>query len=125
VAMADPYAEKPVLDGTPSQDAVDGDGLHAALRAILASGQLGSAQRATASIIVTTTLTQLEAGAGTGLTGGGSLLPMKDVLRLARHAHHLALQRGTSPTRSRHRAARLIRQSPHPHRCRPGVPSLT
>jgi hypothetical protein len=51
VAMADPYAEKPVLDGTPSQDAVDRDtrspaqrnhdGLHAALRAILASGQLG------------------------------------------------------------------------------------
>jgi len=39
--MADPYAEKPVLDGTPSQDAVDRDGLHAALRAILASGQLG------------------------------------------------------------------------------------
>ena len=39
-------------------------------------------------IVVTTTLKDLEAAAGTGLTGGGSLLPMSDVIRLARHAHH-------------------------------------
>ena len=31
---------------------------------------------------------ELEAGAGKALTGGGSLLPMTDVVRLARHAHH-------------------------------------
>ncbi|HEY1439800.1 MAG TPA: DUF222 domain-containing protein, partial [Mycobacterium sp.] len=41
-----------------------------------------------ASIIVTTTLAELEAAAGKGLTGGGSILPMSDVIRLARHAHH-------------------------------------
>ena len=40
------------------------------------------------SIIVTTTLQELEAGAGRGLTGGGTLLPMSDVIRLASHAHH-------------------------------------
>jgi hypothetical protein len=41
-----------------------------------------------ASIIVTTTLQELEAGAGKALTGGGTLLPMSDVIRLASHAHH-------------------------------------
>ncbi len=40
------------------------------------------------SIIVTTTLQELEAGAGRGLTGGGTLLPMSDVIRLGSHAHH-------------------------------------
>ena len=39
-------------------------------------------------IIVTTTLNDLESAAGKGLTGGGSLLPMSDVIRMARHAHH-------------------------------------
>ena len=38
--------------------------------------------------MVTTTLQELEAGAGKALTGGGTLLPMSDVIRLASHAHH-------------------------------------
>lgn len=37
---------------------------------------------------MSTTLADLEAAAGTGLTGGGTLLPMSEVIRLARHAHH-------------------------------------
>ncbi|MGV7507442.1 DUF222 domain-containing protein, partial [Mycobacterium kansasii] len=40
------------------------------------------------SIILTTTLAELEAGAGRALTAGGTLLPMRDVLRLATPAHH-------------------------------------
>ncbi|MFZ3270603.1 MAG: HNH endonuclease signature motif containing protein [Mycobacterium sp.] len=96
--MASPYEETPVLDGTPSQEAIERDsrtpaqrnhdGLHAALRGLLASGELGQHNGLPASIIVTTTLRELEAGTGKALTGGGSLLPMKDVIRLARHAHH-------------------------------------
>jgi Domain of unknown function (DUF222) len=96
--MADPYAEKPVLDGTPSQDAIDRDtrspaqrnhdGLHAALRAVLTSGSLGQHNGLPASIVVSTTLEELEAATGTAVTGGGTRLPMKDVIRLAGHAHH-------------------------------------
>jgi Domain of unknown function (DUF222) len=96
--MADPDADKPALDGTPGQDAIDRDarspgqrnhdGLHAALRAVLMSGELGQHNGLPASIVVTTSLRELETGVGTGLTGGGALLPMKDVIRLARHAHH-------------------------------------
>jgi hypothetical protein len=96
--MADPYAETPVLDGTPSQEAIDRDtrspaqrnhdGLNAALRALPASGRLGQHNGLPATVIVTTTMRELEAGAGKALTGGGSLLPMKDVIRVASHAHH-------------------------------------
>jgi hypothetical protein len=64
------------------------DGENAALRALLASGKLGQHSGLPASIIVTTTLQDLEGASGTGLTGGGTLLPMSDVIRLARHAHH-------------------------------------
>ena len=64
------------------------DALLAAARALLASGELGQHNGLPASIIVTTTLQELEAGAGKALTGGGTLLPMSDVIRLAGHAHH-------------------------------------
>ena len=55
---------------------------------MLASGKLGQHNGLPASIVVTTTLQELEAAAGRGLTGGGTLLPMSDVIRLARHARH-------------------------------------
>jgi hypothetical protein len=90
--------EAPVIDGTPSEEAAqrdsrgaaqrNHDGLLAGLRALLASGKLGQHNGLPASIIVTTNLKDLEAGAGQGLTGGGSLLPMSDVIRVASHAHH-------------------------------------
>ncbi len=96
--MCNPEDQTPTVDGTPSEEAIqrdtrspaqrNHDGLTAALRAMLASGDLGQHNGLPASIIVTTTLTDLEAAAGKGLTGGGTLLPMSDVIRLARHAHH-------------------------------------
>jgi hypothetical protein len=49
---------------------------------------LGQHNGLPASIIVSTTLAELEAGCGKALTGGGTLLPMSDVIRLAAHAHH-------------------------------------
>lgn len=96
--MCNPLDDKPCVDGPPSQQAIDNDtrsaaqrhhdGLLAGLRALLASTELGQHNGLPASIIVTTTLAELEAAAGRGLTGGGTLLPMSDVIRLARHAHH-------------------------------------
>ncbi|MDC8985576.1 HNH endonuclease signature motif containing protein, partial [Mycobacterium marinum] len=96
--MCNPNDDHPCVDATPTQQGIDRDArrapqrnhdaLNAALRAILASGKLGQHNGLPASIIVTTTLAELEAAAGTGLTGGGSIVPMSDVIRLARHAHH-------------------------------------
>ena len=37
---------------------------------------------------MSTTLQDLESGTGSAVTGGGSLLPMSDVIRMAAHAHH-------------------------------------
>ncbi len=55
---------------------------------LLASGDLGNHNGLPTSVIVTTTLQELETGAGRALTAGGTLLPMSDVIRLAAHAHH-------------------------------------
>ncbi|KAA1241024.1 DUF222 domain-containing protein, partial [Mycobacterium simiae] len=93
-----PSDDTPCVDGTPSEQTVQRDtrsasqrshdGLLAGLRALLASGQLGQHNGLPASIIVSTTLQDLEAAAGKALTGGGTLLPMSDVIRLGRHARH-------------------------------------
>ena len=96
--MCNPADVTPCIDGSPAEAALQGDtrslaqrnhdALNAALRALIASGKLGQHNGLPASIIVTTTLRELEAGAGKALTGGGSLLPMSDVIRMGRHAHH-------------------------------------
>jgi Domain of unknown function (DUF222) len=96
--ICNPFDQQPVVDGTPSPDVIDGDtrscaqrnhdALNAAGRALLASGCRGQHNGLPASIIVSTTLRELEAKAGRGLTGGGSLLPMSDVIQLASQAHH-------------------------------------
>ncbi|UUO03806.1 HNH endonuclease [Mycolicibacterium novocastrense] len=64
------------------------DGLLAALRALLCSGELGQHNGLPAAIIVSTSLTELQSRAGHALTGGGTLLPTSDVIRLASHANH-------------------------------------
>jgi hypothetical protein len=93
-----PDDDTPVIDATPDEDAVrrdtrsqaqrNHDGLLAGLRALVASGDLGQHNGLPVSIVVTTTLKDLHAAAGTGVTGGGSLLPMSDLIRMASHAHH-------------------------------------
>jgi hypothetical protein len=93
-----PDDETPVIDATPDEDAVrrdnrsqaqrNHDAFLAGLRGLLASGDLGQHNGLPVSIIVTTTLKDLEAAAGKGLTGGGTLVPMSDVIRWASHAHH-------------------------------------
>jgi Domain of unknown function (DUF222) len=96
--MCNSADDQPCVSGTPSEAAIQGDtrsagqrnhdALLAAARALLSSGELGQHNGLPASIVVTTTLRELEAGAGKALTGGGTLLPMSDVIRLASHAHH-------------------------------------
>ncbi|SIL70084.1 Conserved protein of uncharacterised function, possible maturase [Mycobacteroides abscessus subsp. abscessus] len=54
----------------------------------MCSGELGHHRGLPVTTIVTTTLRELESGAGHAATGGGSLLPMPDLIRMASHAHH-------------------------------------
>jgi hypothetical protein len=96
--MCNPADESPCVDGQPSEAAIQNDQRSAAQRnhdaliaigrSVLASGALGQHNGLPASIIVTTTLQELEAGFGQGVTATGSLLPMSTVIKLASHAYH-------------------------------------
>ncbi len=60
----------------------------ATVEAVLANGELGQHNGRPATIIVSTTVRELETATGTGLTGDGTRLPINDVIRLATHADH-------------------------------------
>lgn len=100
--MCNPDDATPCTAGTPTQDQIDND--HRSLaqrnhdavmamgRSVLASGVLGQHHGLPATIIVSTSLQDLENAAGFGVSAGGTLVPMRDVIRLASHAyHHLAI----------------------------------
>lgn len=96
--VCNPDDEAPVVDGDPSDETRrrdsrsdaqrNHDGLLAGLRALLMSGKLGRHNGIPTSIVVTTTLDDLEAAVGCGLTAGGSRLPTSDLIRMAGHARH-------------------------------------
>ena len=96
--MCNPDEDNPCVDGEPSVEQAhkdqrsqaqrNHDALKAMGRSTLASGELGKHNGLPTSIIVSTTLQDLESAVGQAVTGGGSMLPMRDVIRLASHAHH-------------------------------------
>ncbi len=96
--MCNPDDDTPCVDGEPSADNVTGDmrstgqrnhdALKVLCRAMLASGQLGSHKGLPVTMVISTTLAELESGKGHAVTGGGSLMPMSDVIRQAAAAHH-------------------------------------
>ncbi len=81
-----PDDQTPVVDDTPDADAVrrdtrsqaqrHHDGLLAGLRGLLASGELGQHRGLPVTVVVSTTLKELEAATGKGVTGGGSRVPI-------------------------------------------------
>ena len=96
--MCNPDDDTPCVSGTPSQTQIDADQRsltqrqHDALLALgrnaLESGELGQHNGLPTSIIIRTTLQDLESRAGVGTTGGGTMMPIKDVIRMAAHANH-------------------------------------
>ncbi len=96
--MCNPDDPEPCTSGTPSQAQIDNDhrslaqrqhdALIAVGRIALMSGQLGALNGLPVSIIIRTTLQDLESRAGVGVTGGGTVLPIAEVIRLAAHANH-------------------------------------
>ncbi|TDZ95577.1 13E12 repeat family protein [Mycobacteroides salmoniphilum] len=96
--MCNPNDQTPLVDGEPAPEAAERDqrtsaqrnhdALRASLRSTLASGQLGSHHGLPVTVVVSTTLKELESGAGVAITGAGTRLPLRDLIRLAAHAHH-------------------------------------
>ncbi|WP_255788400.1 13E12 repeat family protein, partial [Mycobacteroides abscessus] len=96
--MCNPNDQSPLVDGQPADDAAERDtrtvaqrhhdALRTALRSTLVSTELGSHHGLPVTVVVTTTLKELEDGAGIAITGAGTRLPMRDLIRMATHAHH-------------------------------------
>ncbi|MGE2714424.1 HNH endonuclease signature motif containing protein [Mycolicibacterium litorale] len=96
--MCNPDDPEPCTSGTPSQAQIDNDhrtlaqrqhdAMIAVGRIALMSGELGHLNGLPVSIIIRTTLQDLESRAGIGTTGGGTVVPIADVIRMAAHAHH-------------------------------------
>jgi hypothetical protein len=94
--MCNPDDDEPCTSGTPTQAQIDNDhrsieqrrhdALVAVGRIALMSGKLGQLNGLPVTIIIRTTLQDLESRAGVGVTGDGTVMPIKDVLRLAKHS---------------------------------------
>ncbi|WP_370499787.1 HNH endonuclease signature motif containing protein [Mycolicibacterium sp. jd] len=86
-AEHDPQPDRCGSD-TRTQAQRNHDAFLAVGRRLLESGELGTHNGLPVTVIVSTTLQELEKGAGFAVTGGGSLLPMPDLIRMAARAHH-------------------------------------
>ncbi|MET4431267.1 HNH endonuclease signature motif containing protein [Mycolicibacterium sp. 624] len=96
--MCNPNDLTPTIDGEPTDAAIDSDDRtqyqrnHDALlamgRNLLCTGQLGQHHGLPTTIIVTTTLQELESGTRHAITAGGTRLPMRDLIAQASHAFH-------------------------------------
>jgi hypothetical protein len=96
--MCNPADPETCTSGTPTQAQIDADHRtlaqrqHDALvvigRIALMSGDLGQLNGLPVSVIVRTTLQDLESRAGIGVTGGGTKVPISDVVRMGAHANH-------------------------------------
>jgi hypothetical protein len=64
------------------------DALNALVHGQLGDPTLGIHNGLPVTVIVSTTLQELSAAAGQAVTGGGTLLPMRDLIRMATRAYH-------------------------------------
>ena len=107
--MCNPADDVPTHSGTPTQTQIDADTRTLAQRrhdamafigqTALNKAQLGQHNGLPTTIIVRTTLQDLQSRAGVGVSGGGTILPLTDVLTLAAHAntnHYLAVFDGAT-----------------------------
>lgn len=96
--MCNPADEHPCVTGRPTAEQIANDhrspaqrrhdALLAAGRIVLSTKNLGDLNGLPVTMIVTTTLAELETGAGLAITGGGSRMPMRDLIRNAAAAYH-------------------------------------
>ena len=100
--MCNPADQTPTVTGEPDPSVADRDArshaqrqhdaLIALVRGQLGDPALGQHRGLPVTVIVSATLEQMHTGAGVGVTAGGCVLPMKDLIRMACHAwHYLAV----------------------------------
>jgi hypothetical protein len=94
--MANPDDEQPVVNGTPSQQAINTDSrskaqrqhdaLAVLVRSALGDPKLGLHNGLPVTIVATTTVRELEEATGWAATAGGTRLPVTDLIKTASHA---------------------------------------
>lgn len=96
--VCNPADPRPAVEDGPSQDQIDADrrthaqrhhdALSALVRGQLGDPKLGTHRGLPVTVIVTAALQDLQDKTGVGITAGGTVLPMADVIRMAGHAYH-------------------------------------
>lgn len=96
--MCNPDDVQPCTAGTPTDAQIQADARSTAqrnhdaiqevFRSATSSGELGQHHGLPVTVIVSTTLQDLEAAAGHGVTAGGTLVPVRDIIRFASDAYH-------------------------------------
>ena len=96
--MCNPDDELPVTDGEPSEETAQRDSrghaqrqhdaLTALVRGQLGDPALGQHNGLPVTVVVSTNLQQLQSGTGHAVTAAGTLLPIRDLIRMASHAWH-------------------------------------
>jgi Domain of unknown function (DUF222) len=96
--MCNPHDDNPCLHGEPTDEAArtdtrtpaqrQHDALNTLARRQLGDPTLGHHNGLPVAVIVSTTLQDLTAAAGTAVTGSGTVLPMPDLIRMASRAYH-------------------------------------
>jgi hypothetical protein len=100
--MCNPDDETPCVTGRPGDEFASRDrrtpaqrqhdALNALVRGQLGDPKLGQHNGLPVAVVASTTLKELCAAAGRAVTGGGTVLPMRDLIRMASHAwHYLAV----------------------------------
>ncbi len=96
--MCNPDDETTCVTGEPDEDRVrrdarshsqrQHDALNALVRGQLGDPKLGVHNGLPVTVIVSTTLQELTSGVGVAVTGGGTVVPMRELIRMASHAYH-------------------------------------
>jgi Domain of unknown function (DUF222) len=99
--MCNPDNHTPTVDTAPDTQTINTDtrttaqrhhdALNAMVRSILMSGELGTHHGLPVTIVATVDLADLHNKTGMAHTGGGTLLPTTDLIRMAAHAHNYLL----------------------------------
>lgn len=100
--MCNPADQTPVVNGEPSPEVAERDSrshpqrqhdaMIALVRGQLGDPALGQHRGLPVALVVSATLEQITSASGHAVTGGGTLLPMADLIRMAAHAwHYLAV----------------------------------
>ncbi len=98
LGMCNPADQTSITEGEPAAEQVQTDtrtigqrqhdALTAMLRSKLGDPKLGQHNGLPVTVIVSTTLQELQSKTGHGVTGGGTMMPITDVIRMSRHSYH-------------------------------------